>query len=137
MPTMTREERLAALMSASSKPQQVQALTTNTAPAVTDGAWFKPTEQLALKDALAPLSKSVVGVTPKREIAGVKRDKKAPKIGLASLDVAISTRWDSDAHLQPVWSPSLTEELGAARLNCSSSHSTWSGVSQSNKRASI
>jgi len=112
---MTREERLAALMSASSKPQQAQALTTDNAPAVTDGAWFKPTEQIALKEALAPLSKSVVGVTPKREIAGVKADKKAPKIGLASLDVAISTRWDSDAHLQPVWSPRLTEELGAAR----------------------
>ena len=72
MPTMTREERLAALMSASSKPQQVQALTTNTAPAVTDGAWFKPRDKDALKEALAPLSKSVVGVTPKREIAGVK-----------------------------------------------------------------
>ena len=63
MPTMTREERLAALMSTSSKPQQDQALTTNTAPAVTDGAWFKPAEQLALKEALAPLSKSVVGVS--------------------------------------------------------------------------
>ena len=58
MPMMTREERLAALMSASSKPQQVQALTTDNAPAVTDGAWFKPTEQIALKDALAPLSRA-------------------------------------------------------------------------------
>lgn len=117
---MTREERLARLLAASESPQSTSAVRSapmgeQPAP-VCVGRFYSPSNAEELIEALKPLDECVVGILEQKMIKGFAHEgDDSPQILLNRLSDALATMWDDDHHIQPLWSPRLTERLDGAR----------------------
>jgi hypothetical protein len=120
--TMTREERLSRLLATSESSQPARSArsasvdeeATPKAPKL--GRFYAPNEAEELIEDLKPLDECVVGILEQKMIKGFAHEgDDSPQIVLNRLSDAIATMWDDDHHLQPLWSPKLTERLDGAR----------------------
>lgn len=121
---ITRKERLALLLEDSAPSQPTQSARSASAEERGDaprkttpvGRFYMPTEADDLIEALRPLDECVVGVLEQKMIKGFMHEgDDSPQIILNRLSDALANVWDDDHHLQPLWSPKLTERLDGAR----------------------
>jgi hypothetical protein len=112
---LTREQRLAQLMSDTPvatlpAPKKAPKQTAG------EGRFYAPHEDEQLRTALLALDECVVGVLETKMVKGFAHEgDDSPQIILNKVPDALTTTWDDDHHLQPLWSPKLTERLDGAR----------------------